>query len=358
MIKNPNRVNLQEHPSYEMFSHDFDAKIALFKERYAHAQSLVPGEHLLYRLDPQTAPSQDAVSDFTAARFGGLPDLRRFFHAHGYRDKTDEKRYEKEWRAYMLSPMDPNRPPQPEPTKVNLPPIAEWVEKMWPRCNCCHKPMEFIGQLELTDWQVAILQATYFLPEEMEFKSWVKEAAYTGAANKRMVEHVSCYRTWMYFFKCEYRHWEEPNSDARVMIAMVQTNPRDNEPDIPAWTDEQFHAAVAAFTSEHQIQEIDPLLVTDYALKFDVEEHTGWELRKAHPEVFDSDCNFQLFGEARSQQDPKRYLCTNSYGGPHYQAPLLSWDDNENDITHQMYGCPRCVGIEHTIWGKMDSSNT
>jgi hypothetical protein len=332
-------------------------KLALFRERFEQACSVVPEEALLlYRLDPQTTPSEDPIGDLTASRFGGLPDLRRFFYAGSHYDKEDEKRYEREWRAYTLNPMDPNRPPQPASPKVNLPPLAEWIEKTWPRCNCCNRPMQFIGQVELTEWLIVLLNLTY--------KKEGSYGAYTGATNKRVVEYSNSHRTWLYFFKCEDRHWEEPSSDARVMIATMVINPRDGDTSAPAWTDEEFSTALTTFANKHEVTGLPSALVTGCLPKFDVEHNEAsedldtWELQKAHPELFGRDCNFQLFGEEQSQQEPKRFFCTNSYDGPHYQAPILSWDDDEHDITHQMYGCTRCVGIENTIWAKMDSSNT
>lgn len=76
--------------------------------------------------------------------------------------------------------------------------------------------------------------------------------------------------------------------------------------------------------------------------------------------IFDwhqGDC--QVYGEARSQQEPRRYIY-GMHGDAHALTPIFSFSDSEHDMTHQFYvDAPFMDDISHKqYYCKLDSSCT
>ncbi|MHA2045690.1 MAG: hypothetical protein ACW99G_12910 [Candidatus Thorarchaeota archaeon] len=287
--------------------------------------SFVP---LAYRLDVLTEAGVSLKKDVLSAdKFGGIPDL------------TDDY-----WFSYVNAERDDS---------IDM---DRFFELVWPKCDCCDKHMKFIGQTNLADEKFVISLLTernVGLREKMSAFGWLE--------SRREPENM---RNSYYYCPCN--NWDSWNSDAYVSRQHVWSEevfPKNKE------NVAEYRKKATAFMEKHELHNLkdEVLMVAGYDLNFDLDDEIGekvglgqyeyselgWDVR----DLYKPDTYYTLYGKPASQQVPKRPYDPNSYGCLFRQAPILSWDDDDDDMTHQMYGNMRIRSVEN-VKGWMDSSCT
>ncbi len=256
--------------------------------------------------------------------------------------------------------------------EVNL---TNMIERMWPRCGCCHEPMVFVGQFDLHPWAAPIHCATEFQLICGDGRPW----PVSGIGNERMAQYGSIFANKMlHVFMCRTAsyHFDNPNGDCFALITSKYKN-EDRTKDLP--NDTEFHEAlVAAGYDKHTFGSLteDEPGVSDEILHKKITGHELFfefdcgrasvkkrdeldELAEEHPELFLTydRCEYKLFGEARSQQEAKRPFSSNSYAGPRVLTPTLYFSDDNADMSYQLYF--DLIGSDgYKAYGKTDASCT
>jgi hypothetical protein len=315
----------------------------------------VPLAYALYpKLEPLTA------DELGAMKFGGLPDIRHFHWLNNISDKGQgQVKADPSFDDRLLA-----------------------LARHWPTCACCHRPMKFIGQMDLTDWALAIHALTSEVHEGQDADSWRSGLGLTrtfGGAR----------RGWWYFFACSdaSTHFDNPSMDCHVWIERRYVPFKINRPGYQVneergLDEETARKLVEAFYEGIPARENDeddheqgawPLCEPQKIVGFDI----GWELDPAvggwslsdtmrelmeeNEEVFGKGNAFTLFGSPRSQQVERRYWTVSGNGrgmGPQRMAPLLHFDDKVHDVTYQLYADMLGDFYGCNIYGKIDASCT
>lgn len=366
------------------------------KQAHAEAKKLAQKFPIAFRLEPVVEIMKR--DNIHVEKFGGIPNLQWFFSVIECTPKKEVDKYSDACGKNIKHKMKPN-----------FPTVDKFIDKKWPRCKCCNQPMKFIAQLELQDWLIAI--------HELTLITKTKWSSYSGFGHTYPLTNLYPFYINKYlFFFCDNGHWDEPNSDALCMIEHIRSRvpeewdeslgPKDmyrfhkgmqeqndakiekgktcGTHDSPPWTDKEFIVAARKFIRKHKLlrgnRKYDistPIVkrkVIGYNIRFDLEaDHS--KMKYDTPEsalydklnyyneeypLFSSKGDFQLFGAPKSQQTEKRYMCQNSHPIVHRMNPLISWNDEEHDLTNQFYGCMKCLWFESNdiIFGKMDTSCT
>lgn len=116
---------------YERINREILEKIP-FKDRKPYTDWFP----IAYRLEPIfESMTEDELS---VPKTGGIPDMTYWYRfAYNY-DAVN-------WKG----------------EKERTPSIEELVDTYWPKCGCCGKPMQFIGQFDIGEWLLAIHKMTY-----------------------------------------------------------------------------------------------------------------------------------------------------------------------------------------------------
>lgn len=351
-----------------------DEFIAKFKE----ARTLAGKLPLAYRLDLITKPMPS--DRMGVPKFGGVPDLSQTFSKIEYlRRNPKANANTKPSDQYMYAP----------------PPLSVFLKEKWPTCPNCHDRLTFVGQISVSDWILAIHQATYTTSQSKnEYKR--------NAPNDRRSVFGHNYsmtstffglgESWLYFWCCPNNHilelcpeaicwvkYVREDKDMEDMFEMSRpiggeekkTKPKKKQK-CPPWSISQYRKSARKYINHSNdiiVGPMKPEEVVDIKLRFDidVDSETRWNeddkidsLIEEHGDLFGQEGNFQLFGAPHSQQTERRFMCMGEYPQPHRMMPLLQWDHPEHDMAHQMYGCMACRPSESSgkIYCMMDNSCT
>jgi len=375
-------------------------KAALFLKRYNDARAFIysvtknsaarasADRDLAYRLEPQLSGITDFNKDILEApKFGGIPDMTW-------------------WYSFCIdnAEMGDGRKTQT---------LDDSIKNHWPVCGCCHKPMWFLGQLDITVWSQVIHLMTFEKLNKSE--DLYSQMSGLGSGNQVGLDS-NVHDTWWFLFYCDCFNYGFQSSSAAVMLKnkfkgygrTLKEIEKELSGDIDEkrkkyleitrdmhaydkeegclWPEKEYCKAVEKFMEENKIhpEMIDkttcenpgkiPLqFIKDYEIRFDLDyrEWLGDDLydkiyygtKKQAKELFGNNGTYQLFGRPRSQQTEPRYMCSFGYEGSgwkiHRMAPIINWDDSEHDMTRQMYGCFRCKDNQcDTVWSRMDHSCT
>jgi hypothetical protein len=293
-----------------------------------------------------------AVDDLAAEKFGGIPDLRQLYWL-----RNAQQEHKKGGLLY-----DPRE---------------SSIERMWPRCGCCHLPMTFVGQLDLTDW-VSAIHALTAARREARADYW-----WSGMGGTRNCG-TSFSHKWWYIFMCRDNHCDQPSSDAHVWLHnRYQPSVDEQVPDVMDATElkemlvnhylgsGQQSLFLPDSPANHLM--IEPQRVVGYQLgwEFDFALASGianWPLHDAikavmaaNAEIFAVPGKFSLFGAPRSQNTAMRpwtYRGDCLAGTPSRMSPLLSFNSIASDLTCQLYVDMGGDTHGYNLFGKSDLSNT
>lgn len=239
------------------------------------------------------------------------------------------------------------------------------VERAWPWCPNCLKPMLFLGQLDLTCHQWVIHQLTMYPDPKKEFPYPVSGL---GWDQDKDLPHSG--RLHQYFY-CPCGNFDSPNCDAAVIEQYVF---KDEEKIAP-----EAEKQIRDFMEKHKLLEdndedgmgghISPQRVMTMTVGMDLDTPNEgwrgmkrftsglWDLQSKFGDEFKSNGAFTLWGAPASQQTEKRFHSS------HYMfnlrmAPVINWCDENHDITRQMYGCYRTYRGPGKMYCRMDNSNT
>lgn len=347
---------------------------------------------LAYKLNPQLSDITD--KDILALpKFGGIPDMTWWYSFVIDYGKVEGKETQK---------------------------LYNNIEKEWPICGCCHKPMRFLGQIDITDWARVIHLLTY---EDRTTEEYQKNDRHyyqisgLGSGNQNGLTNIS-HDLWWYFFYCDCFNYGVEGYSAVILLKhkfqgfkggipnyisdMLKVKDLDDktrkhfeevkkvydpvERDKCLWPKEEYRATVEEFMEKNNVHpemaksdqgtgKIPLQFVKGFDLGFDLDfpgvihdDLYGaiyYGAKKQYQDIFGHRGTYQLFGRPSSQQEEPRYMCSYGYDQGfhgyklHRKAPLICWDDFECDMTRQMYGCLRCTDSEcDTVWAKMDNSCT
>jgi hypothetical protein len=351
---------------------------------------------IAYRLEPQLSDITDFNNDVLASpKFGGVPDMTWWFSFCFDKAKIEDQETQK---------------------------LDENIKEHWPICGCCHKPLWFLGQMDITEWAQVIHLLTYDDPKKGEkLEDWEKSDRHyyqlsgLGSGDKVNL-NLTSHDLWWYFFYCDCFNFNIESSSAVVLLKhkfQGSTSTLDfllkklKEPDLSEekgkeieaiidmgkpdkerclWPIDEYYEAVEKFMRENERHPelIDPRdtcgkvplqFIKNFKLHFDL-DYPGMisdDLYDAfyydtykdpeRKDIFGGNSTYSLFGSPRSQQTEPRFVCSFGYEEEgwkiHRMAPIICWNDNEHDITRQMYGCFRCVDSQSdTVWARMDNSCT
>lgn len=358
---------------------------------------------LAYRLEPQLSDITDFNNDNLASpKFGGVPYMT-WWYSFCY-DKAEIEGQESQKEGQESQKLDEN------------------IKENWPICGCCHKPLWFLGQIDITEWAQVIHLLTYEdLKKGKKLKDWEKRDRHyhqlsgLGSGDKVNL-NLTSHDLWWYFFYCDcfnfniesssavvllkpkfqgllsdpnflLKELEKPNlSEKRRREIEALKNLRGPDKEKCLWPIEEYYEAAVKFMKENErhpefIDSRDtcgkvPLqFIKNFKLHFDL-DYPGMisddlydafiyndEKDPEREDIFAGYSTYSLFGRPRSQQQEPRYVCSFGYEGEswkiHRMAPIICWDDSKHDMTRQMYGCFRCVDTQSdTVWARMDNSCT
>lgn len=357
----PTRINEIKSPDY------LKPLVEEFKSKYNEAKDLLlsvkgtksifkDGVPLAYKLIPVIQPMEK--DEYHSQKIGGLPDLSYGFQWRMRHYKLAEPMLQE--LAYLNSKIIRNGTKKQNSEKVKL--LAKIdeikngmdndkvIHSIWPRCGVCHEHMTFIGQFSFSKWRDAIHLLTCHSDDKWNT---------SGIAHKSKYNHDGAYgEEWWLAFACmEFCDHSNPNCNAYI-IKDRRSNFKLDDFDLQ---DKPFDEDLCKKASSSIKAKQYPLgKITGYQLKFDVDtpEYNDKldNMVHDHPELFNVG-DYSIFGAPSSQQEPARYYGTVGYKEPYRLAPILSWSDPEEDVTHQLYGdLMYCDNFK--IYGKMESSCT
>jgi hypothetical protein len=327
---------------------------------------------LAYRLNVRTKDGDDILAH---DKIGGLPDLRgevyrwckweylEYKHSKDHRSKKELKR------------KFPNGEPK-------IKPISQGLDRIWPKCGCCGRHMQFVGQFNYMDWASAF----HILTNRPTTYSSLSAFGSVSNGDTLLDEELHLY------FYCPCNQWDNCNNDCTIIrqdnrfdkydevLAEIQGKPK-SKPKL-LYSDAQYKRAVTAFMKRHKVHSdhvdgdwYSPMpmqLVDKYQLGFDVDwlGYGRCEVQEAVNEATGNDgssysssgwegSDFTLFGGAYSQQDPKRYFNRHGHlGGAKRMSPVLHWTD-PHDFSFQLYTDFRWTDrFGPPLQGKIDGSCT
>jgi len=345
-----------------------------FYDKYARSKAATDffefGENgfvpLAYRLDILTTDVQKDI--FNKDKLGGIPDLRRMLYGH-----CNSANFHYHWDLEHHKENVARKYPNGEPPIKTL---RQGLNAIWPRCGCCRDYMRFIGQMDYSAWRHVIHVAT-----RRSMSGFYGEVSAFGSTQDR--PFVDSER--QLFFYCPCNAFNNPNNDCVILreqdSAMDLHNACDilegkREEPVPLCTDAQYKRAVCAFMKRvgvhpsYMDEEMASATSVRFITGFDLNFELDWprspgnydlhdcneKIREAvPPQAGNYGSDFQLFGKAKSQQDPRRPM---SFGGeqPLRMSPILSWTDD--DFTYQMYGDFRIGNRRKPLMCKYDGSCT
>ncbi len=390
----------------------FLACVDLFRSSHARAVELlmaVPqisaafpnGVPLAYALFPQTEPMP--VDELAAEKFGGLPDLTHMnwlqerYYARHLADEIAAPS-QLNWRNWLKKQFAKRAWTGKSGAASGLSSFR-WksLVSRWPRCGCCHQPMMFLGQLDLTDWGLALHALTGV---------GIGDDSRSGLGPRRNLGSFA-HRKWWYFFMCQDNHFDCPSSDSHVWLQNRHTLPRlgssVSEEEVRALL-QQFYRATVNETVEIPVASRFPLFgetrrrVFEQSQQVELGSQTesavvgfnpqkvigykpGWEFDKgvftgdrkwrmseavdevveANPAVFGTPGQFRLFGAPASQQDESRFWTSRGgsmSGAALRMTPLLKFHSDQSDTTCQLYADMIGDFYGSQLYGKADLSCT
>lgn len=302
--------------------------IAEFVEKHGKVCELLraaPGTKTLFEagipLCPVLIPQLQSLKkdDITLDKVGGLPDPRRNWLCRGLTVK-----------------------------KIN---------SNWPRCGTCHERMSFVAQVEIGDYWDAIHRLTCDTDSygHFSYSSVGIGEDWLGSSFRRH-DKVN----WTFFMCANAQdHFYSQNFDAHIWIDretvydneilkfLGEKAPTEEE---IARSNAQAQEAIRAFYAETHVKKYGKAQqIKGFSLRFDLDFYSGIDykiearlekIQKDNPDIFaySHSREFKLFGEPESQQEEARYFgLGNRSPQPYRLAPVLCWDDNERDMTYQMY---------------------
>lgn len=241
------------------------------------------------------------------------------------------------------------------------------LEEVWPRCNCCHKYMKFLCQMDESRWVDVIHYLT------CKKGKTVPEWTYSSVGYRN--NESALYKNWYTVFFCPEFHYDDPNCDAHILCNKLFSDISDIGS--PKARKEAVAKALSnlaetkKFVKSNKIQVVEPILeIVDWNLKFelDLDIHTlefpvcDCELKfrfedimEQNPDIFVEKTNLKMFGKPETQQEAPRW-CSVRRGI--YLSPWICWYDEEKDITNQFYADVQNWDKMHDIFAKLDSSCT
>ena len=309
--------------------------------------------------------------DLSREKFGGLPDL----YNKVLRIASDRAaQWDMYVKSYDLKTAQRRLGSQERPKPLT---IRRALEKAWPKCGCCNSYMRFVAQLNYSDWASAIHICTR--------KSHPQWHGMMSAFGFGQDHEQALPNEWHMYFYCPCNQWDNSNHDCAVVRTGANPSRDDDDEDFndgkqekpkPLYSMRQYKRAVTAFMKRHGIHPdkestrddmagyIPLEFVEGYELGFDLDwvGFDMWDMERALREEMPESkhrSRYTLFGEARSQQTPRRYMTFKGYETPMRMSPLLNWTDNEHDFTYQIYGDFRTAErFGPPLQGKIDGSCT
>ena len=351
------------------------------------------------RLDVKLGKVQkSSVENVSKAKWGGYPELRNWYYID-QRHMSAPKGHPGEGRSNYENP------------GITL---EQALKQYWPKCQCCGRPMTFLGQFDLNEWG----QVLEYFTLENNPDSW------NGKDNHNWFDHNASssfpslnYRRRILYFSCGCFSYGIFGADSAIIEAgwygddgmfkdidldfrgRPYTEPAEdasqNDKDqyrmhlrkkANVVTDAEYVKALKkalpkrCFQAEEQLVEdmtigfdldtvrhyavygaTDMAVMPDNDITDDLEDFTesteGNFLSTNNG--YGTNADLCLFGAPRSQQTEKRVLDPRYTHNPHRLRPLICWNDRKYDQCHQMYGSLK-EGVSELPYSqcKMDSSNT
>lgn len=187
----------------------------------------------------------------------------------------------------------------------------------------------------------------------------------SAIGNKRMVEHNTIFasRLWA-FFVCPRasEHWDDPNYDSHAFIGSRYKKDSGGEKiSDELWLEVlkeiEIPSLECAPQAGRKIERFDVRFGVDYTkfLPYEVRDRIE-KLEEAHPDLFASYEDYTMFGEPRSQQEPKRPWGSRAKK-PRRLTPTINYNDAEADMTYQLY-FDLAYSDGYCAYGKCDASCT
>ncbi len=376
----------------------FAVRLEQFKTTYGRAKQLAGDKaKLIYRLD--LATENLPTDDIYASKIGGVPDLCATDSIGRF---MDNKKYQHD-----------------RTVAYNFPTVSQFVADNWPRCPVCFRPMRFLAQINIWDWLAVLHQLTAqagkkkdrFRKEQMVSALGDGYLLFGHGVSSLAGKHLTIWHCASFCsFGCYQKalcRWSNNGRSALESTKSIRQFEAYNfgKPSSPIaksnqaidmfgegypWTISEYIQAVNEFIAgETKIETwtagndipsscrnikhgsikddsfptlLNPNLITDAKIGFDLADE-DYNNEAPDDPIFHSNSDFVLFGRGRSQQEPLQPLCANSYFGPHRMAPIICYDEPDNDLTHQIYSCLTCGsgafgGFGHPFPGILDSSCT
>lgn len=312
------RAFIENHDDGDKFIADLRKSIGAKK-----ADRFVP---LAYKFDLKTSPTD--TDQLGGNKFGGIPDFRsELRHVEKITDKN---------------------------------PIEFALSRNWPICGGCQKYMRFVGQMAMPVEEYVIHYLTC-----VSRPGWYCPVSALGPRGND-IGGIGRSTTLNQYFACPC-HPMDGSRDAVILRQPVWLYDEQNK----TFRDEDYIAAAKAFMLKNGLATDDemglniPLQTIDgVELGLDLEiwgdsKYDFSDMFCAFHEEFDRcQADFTLFGVPRSQQTEKRPFST--FGHNLFrQSPILNWNDDDHDITRQIYGCFRSSERTFgTVSCRMDNSST
>jgi hypothetical protein len=200
---------------------------------------------LAYRLNVRTKDGDDVLAH---DKIGGLPDLRgevyrwckwEYLEYQHSKDHRSEKELKRKF---------PNGEPK-------IKPISKGLERIWPKCGCCGRHMQFVGQFRYMDWASAF----HILTNRPTTYSSLSAFGSPSNGDTMLDDELHLY------FYCPCNQWDNYNNDCAIVrqdnrfdkyeevLAEIQGKPKPKSKPKLLYSDAQYKRAVTAFMKRHKV---------------------------------------------------------------------------------------------------------
>jgi hypothetical protein len=232
------------------------------------------------------------------------------------------------------------------------------IRKEWPVCLETNKPMRFVGAVNAGTWPYLFHQLSKWKCDSHTFGS-------PYGIHSIHDEYKPSYR-WYFFWTGLQNRFDQWLPDCAIAHKDIVRYNHDDapHPDVQILGREIMARLQADSCFNEDVTASPPAgFVSNLTFKIDLDTISGKKGQEeyfAQPEdsLFQFKGGLKLFGEPRSQQTPRRPLDQNRYPWMQALSPVLSFNDDAADVTHQFYGSLREDQYSRNIYGKLDSSNT
>jgi hypothetical protein len=217
-----------------------------------------------------------------------------------------------------------------------------FVNRLWPKCGFCHKPMTFVGQIDLGDWLYAF----------HSFMATKDRNQYVSPFGKFIgIESDLLYFRYLSFWFCNEPHFfvfNNANACAKIskykdiLSESLTFFGRDLQPAVNFFYDKSISGPEETKDERNEVY-IPKEMITDIEIKWDIitnDFNRQWSTYNRYPELFMTDRNsYVLFGADVLQSESPSFISQrrNSSGDPIPMMPIINWRSRRSNITNQLY---------------------